>query len=48
MPDSDDTAMVANLSHAFGYEATPLLESLLSFETDDPLRRLRPRTGRAR
>jgi halimadienyl-diphosphate synthase len=35
VPDSDDTAMVANVSHAFGYEATPLLESLLSFETDD-------------
>jgi halimadienyl-diphosphate synthase len=35
VPDSDDTAMVANVSHAFGYEATSLLESLLSFETDD-------------
>lgn len=35
VPDSDDTAMVANVSHAFGYEATPLLEALLSFETDD-------------
>ncbi|MGB3442064.1 MAG: hypothetical protein WBA97_25235 [Actinophytocola sp.] len=34
VPDSDDTAMVANLSHAFGHDATPLLESLLSFETD--------------
>jgi halimadienyl-diphosphate synthase len=35
VPDSDDTAMVANVSHAFGYEAGSLLESLLSFETDD-------------
>jgi halimadienyl-diphosphate synthase len=35
VPDSDDTAMVANVSAAFGYEATSLLESLLSFETDD-------------
>ncbi len=34
VPDSDDTAMVANLSHAFGHDTTPLLESLLSFETD--------------
>jgi halimadienyl-diphosphate synthase len=34
VPDSDDTAMVANISHAFGYDATPLLEALLSFETD--------------
>ena len=34
VPDSDDTAMVANLSHSFGFDATPLLESLLSFETD--------------
>lgn len=34
VPDSDDTAMVANLSHAYGFDATPLLESLLSFETD--------------
>lgn len=35
MPDSDDTAMVANVSHAFGHDATPLLEALLSFEVDD-------------
>lgn len=35
VPDSDDTAMVANVAHAFGYDATPLLDSLLSFETDD-------------
>ena len=35
MPDSDDTAMVANLSHAFGHDATPLLEALLEFEADD-------------
>jgi halimadienyl-diphosphate synthase len=35
VPDSDDTAMVANVSHSFGYEATPLLEALLTFETDD-------------
>jgi halimadienyl-diphosphate synthase len=27
--------MVANVSHAFGYESTSLLESLLTFETDD-------------
>ncbi len=59
VPDSDDTAMVANVSHAFGYEATPLLESLLSFETDDhfvgfahergaPGERERPRPGGVR
>ncbi|GAB3458178.1 type B diterpene cyclase [Actinophytocola sediminis] len=35
VPDSDDTAMVANLLHAFGYDPTALLDSLLSFETDD-------------
>jgi len=35
VPDSDDTAMVANVSHAFDHDATQLLESLLSFETDD-------------
>jgi halimadienyl-diphosphate synthase len=35
VPDSDDTAMVANVAHAFGYESTSLLESLLCFETDD-------------
>lgn len=34
MPDSDDTAMVANVLHDFGYDVTPLLESLLGFETD--------------
>ncbi len=34
VPDSDDTAMVANLAHAFGYDTAPLLESLLCFETD--------------
>lgn len=35
VPDSDDTAMVANLAHAHGYDVTPLLDSLLSFETGD-------------
>ena len=35
VPDSDDTAMVANVAHAFGYDNTALLESLLCFEVDD-------------
>ncbi|OLF12101.1 hypothetical protein BLA60_08765 [Actinophytocola xinjiangensis] len=35
VPDSDDTAMVANLTHTFGFDPTALLDSLLSFETDD-------------
>jgi halimadienyl-diphosphate synthase len=35
VPDSDDTAMVANVAHAFGHDNTMLLESLLCFEADD-------------
>jgi halimadienyl-diphosphate synthase len=35
VPDSDDTAMVANLAHAFGFDDTALLESLLRYEADD-------------
>jgi len=35
VPDSDDTAMVANVAHAFGHDNTALLESLLCFEADD-------------
>lgn len=35
MPDSDDTAMVANVSHAFGHDATRMLAALLEFEADD-------------
>ncbi len=35
VPDSDDTAMVANIAHANGYPAMPLLEALLAFEHDD-------------
>jgi halimadienyl-diphosphate synthase len=35
VPDSDDTAMVANVAHAFGHDNTALLESLLRFEGDD-------------
>lgn len=34
VPDSDDTSMVANVLHTFGYDTDSLLESLLSFETD--------------
>jgi halimadienyl-diphosphate synthase len=34
-PDSDDTAMVANIAQANGYPAMPLLEALLGFEHDD-------------
>lgn len=33
--DSDDTAMVANVIHAFGHDDSVLLESLLCFESDD-------------
>jgi halimadienyl-diphosphate synthase len=35
VPDSDDTAMVANVAHAFGHDNAALLESLLCFEVDD-------------
>jgi halimadienyl-diphosphate synthase len=35
VPDSDDTAMVANVAHAFGHDNTALLESLLHYEEDD-------------
>jgi halimadienyl-diphosphate synthase len=35
VPDSDDTAMVANVAHAFGHDDTALLETLLCYETDD-------------
>jgi halimadienyl-diphosphate synthase len=35
VPDSDDTAMVANVAHAFGHDNAALLESLLCFEADD-------------
>jgi halimadienyl-diphosphate synthase len=35
VPDSDDTAMVANVALAFGHDNTALLESLLRFEADD-------------
>lgn len=35
VPDSDDTAMVANVAHAFGHDNDGLLESLLCFEADD-------------
>lgn len=35
VPDSDDTAMVANVAHAFGHDSTALLESLLRFEAAD-------------
>jgi hypothetical protein len=34
-PDSDDTAMVANVLHAYGRDDSMLLEALLSFETDE-------------
>jgi halimadienyl-diphosphate synthase len=34
VPDSDDTAMVANVAHAFGHDNSALLESLLLFEAD--------------
>jgi halimadienyl-diphosphate synthase len=34
IPDSDDTAMVANVLHVNGYDDTQLSEILLSFETD--------------
>jgi halimadienyl-diphosphate synthase len=33
-PDSDDTAMVANVLHAHGHDDTQLLKALLAFETD--------------
>jgi halimadienyl-diphosphate synthase len=35
VPDSDDTAMVANVAHAFGHDDTALLKSLLHYEVDD-------------
>jgi halimadienyl-diphosphate synthase len=35
VPDSDDTAMVANVAYAFGHDDSELLESLLAFEVDD-------------
>lgn len=35
VPDSDDTAMVANVANAFGHDDASLLESLLCFEADD-------------
>ncbi|MBO0841452.1 MAG: hypothetical protein J2O49_11600, partial [Sciscionella sp.] len=35
VPESDDTAMVAIVLHAFGYEPQPLLRALLRFEADD-------------
>lgn len=35
VPDSDDTAMVANVAHSFGHDNTALLKSLLCFEADD-------------
>ncbi|MGH3773386.1 MAG: hypothetical protein ACRDRW_18665 [Pseudonocardiaceae bacterium] len=34
VPDSDDTAMVANVLNAYGHSDSSLLEALLSFETD--------------
>ena len=35
VPDSDDTAMVANVAHAFGHDDTALLKALLHYEVDD-------------
>ncbi|TDP98039.1 halimadienyl-diphosphate synthase [Labedaea rhizosphaerae] len=53
VPDSDDTAMVANVVHAFGHDDTALLESLLHYEKDDhfigfPYERGTPVTANAR
>ena len=52
MKDSDGTAVAAIVAKAFGFETTPLLESLLSFETDGhfaglPHERFAPVSGNA-